>query len=276
VAAEAWLLPYIMDLRARFTFHDRSTSLRSETILLLNKEIVMRLCALALGIAAGIVLAPSAMMAADLGGGPPGRSIKDAPVNDQPRPSLPLYSWSGLYIGVHAGHGWSDVDWTAGGTTASDTGAGWLGGGQVGYNWQRGALVFGVEADISGSGIEGATPCPTAAADCGHDVNWLASVRGRLGIAGNGNRTLFYATAGAAWADVDYTATGAPGFSDRHFGWVAGGGIEHMLTSQLSARIEYLYYDFDGVTAPAGTLAGGAVDLDPSMHTVRAGFSFKF
>ena len=233
----------------------------------------MRLRALALGMGAAVMLASTAMtaMAADLGGGPPRDSLKDAPP-----PPLPLYSWSGLYIGVHAGYGWSDLDWTAGGTTVGDSGAGWVGGGQIGYNWQRGALVFGVEADISGSGLDGSITCPNSADACGHDVNWLASVRGRLGVTGNNNRTLFYATAGGAWADVDYTATGRPGFSDTHFGWVAGGGIEHMLTPNWSARIEYLYYGFDGATAPAGALAGGPVDLDPSMQTVRAGLSFKF
>jgi outer membrane immunogenic protein len=229
--------------------------------------------ALLLGIAAGVALAPAAM-AADLGGGPPRRgSIKDEPL--QP-PPLPTYSWSGLYIGVHAGYGWTDIDWTAGGTTVNDNGGGWLGGGQVGYNWQRGALVFGVEADISGSGIEGTTACPAALADCRHEIGWLASVRGRVGVAGNGNRTLFYATAGGAWADFDYAATGRPGFSDTQFGWVGGGGIEHFLTPKLSARVEYLYYSFDGVTAPTGALAGSPVDLDPSMHTVRFGLNLKF
>jgi outer membrane immunogenic protein len=236
-----------------------------------KKEIVMRLRTLVLGIAAGIALAPAAL-AADLGGGPARRgSLKDAAP-----PPMPLYSWSGLYVGGHAGYGWTDIDWTAAGSTVNDDGTGWFGGGQIGYNWQRGSLVFGVEADISGTGIEGSTACPNPAADCSHAINWLASVRGRLGVAANANRTLFYATAGGAWADVDYGATGRPGFSDTQFGWVAGGGIEHMLTPKLSARVEYLYYAFDGATAPAGTLAAGAVDLDPSLHTVRFGLNLKF
>src|SRR5262249_32748318 len=151
--------------------------------------------------------------------------------------------------------------------------------GQIGYNWQRGALVFGVEADITSGSIDGSTLCPAAPAfSCSHDVNWLASVRGRLGVAANGNRTLFYTTAGGAWVDTDYssTAPGTTGFSDRQFGWVVGGGIEHMLTPNLTARVEYLYYAFDGVTAPAGALAAGPVGLDPSMQTVRFGLNYKF
>ena len=118
----------------------------------------MTLRALALGMGAAECSSRPAAMAADLGGGPPRGSLKDAPP-----PPLPLYSWSGLYIGVHAGYGWTDLDWTAGGTTVNDSGAGWLGGGQVGYNWQRGALVFGVEADISSSGMDGSTTCPNSA-----------------------------------------------------------------------------------------------------------------
>src|SRR5262249_25089583 len=113
-----------------------------------KKETVMRtLRTLLLGLA-GVLLALPAI-AADLGGAPPRRRLKDEP----PASSLPLYSWSGLYIGVHVGYGWSDLDWTALGTTVSDNGGGWLGGGQIGYNWQRGSLVFGVEADISSSGM---------------------------------------------------------------------------------------------------------------------------
>jgi outer membrane immunogenic protein len=92
----------------------------------------------------------------------------------------------------------------------------------------------------------------------------------------NNNRTLLYATGGAAWADVDYASALGTGFSHTHTGWVAGGGIEHMLTQNLTARIEYLYYGFDSVTAPAGALAGGPTNVNPTTQTVRFGLNFKF
>jgi outer membrane immunogenic protein len=111
----------------------------------------------------------------------------------------------------------------------------------------------------------------------------MASVRGRAGIAVNNNRTLLYGTAGVAWADVDYVAadaaTGAAfgsGFSNTHVGWVAGAGIEHMLTQNLTARVEYLYYGFDSATAPAGALGGGPAAIDLNTQTVRFGLNFKF
>ena len=129
-------------------------------------------------------------------------------------------------------------------------------------------FVYGIEGDLSASWVDGGNGC------CGHSINWLASVRGRAGFTGFDNRTLFYVTAGAAWADVDYASIGS--HSDTHFGWVAGAGIERALTPNLSARVEYLYYDFDSVTAAGGTVGPGQPRLDPSMHTVRFGLNYKF
>jgi outer membrane immunogenic protein len=156
-------------------------------------------------------------------------------------------------------------------------------GGQIGYNIQVRQFVYGAEADLSSAWLDGSTACPGAGLNCGHSFNWMASVRGRAGITVNGNSTLLYGTAGVAWADVDYatkdTATGATfgtGFSNTHVGWVAGAGVEHMLTPNLSARVEYLYYGFDTVTAPAGALGGGPASLDLNTQTVRFGLNFKF
>ena len=216
--------------------------------------------ALMLGLVASAVLAP-AVMAADLGDGKRRGSY-------EPIPYQSPFTWTGFYVGTHLGYGWSDLDWQEAGFNGSHDASGWLVGGQVGYNWQAGRLVYGIEADISGSWIDGGNVC------CGHTVNWLASVRGRAGLTAFDNRTLFYVTAGAAWADVDYSSFGS--FSDRHVGWVAGAGIERALTPNLSARVEYVYYGFDSATAPAGTVAPGAANLDPTMQTVRFGLNFKF
>jgi outer membrane immunogenic protein len=206
--------------------------------------------------------------AADLGGPPSRRgSLKDAPapvVYERP------FSWSGLYIGANVGYGWSDVDWQDGFGPASHNGEGFLAGAQIGYNVQTGQFVFGVEADWSGAFIDG-----NNSTCCGHDFNWLASARGRAGIAINGNRTLLYGTGGAAWADVDYASTlpGVSGFSNTHFGWVAGGGIEHMLTQNFSARVEYLHYSFDDAT---GAVGGISTTVEPKLDTVRFGLNYKF
>jgi outer membrane immunogenic protein len=207
-----------------------------------------------------------AAAAADLGG-PRRGSLKDTPVADVPVVYERPFSWSGLYIGANVGYGWSDVDWQDTIGPGSHTGNGWLAGAQIGYNVQTGQFVFGAEADLSSAWIDGGNGC------CGHEFNWLASVRARAGIAFNGNRTLLYATGGAAWADVDYTSTIGSGFSNTHFGWVAGGGIEHMLTQNLSARVEYLHYSFDEASGVAGGLA---TTVEPTLDTVRFGLNLKF
>jgi len=222
-----------------------------------------------IALAAAAALATQAI-AADLGGA---RRARSAP----PPPPPPIieetsaFTWSGLYVGVHAGYSWTDIDWQE--TPAfngSHSGEGWLGGAQIGYNWQAGRFVYGLEADISSLWVDGGNAC------CNHEMSWLYSVRGRLGLASPDNRTLFYVTGGGAWADIDYASLGST-YSNNHFGWVIGGGIERALTPNMTARIEYLYYDFDSATAPAGTVAGGGIaDLDPSMHTVRLGLNFKF
>jgi outer membrane immunogenic protein len=213
------------------------------------------------------VLAPYAS-AADLG------DRRSRIARPEPAPSFPEpspFTWTGLYVGAHAGYGWSDVDWQDGTAfSGSHNGSGWLAGGQIGYNLQAGRLVYGLEADISSAWIDGDAGC------CGHSVEWLYTVRGRAGLASYDNRWLFYATGGAAWADIDYRSAGLGGHSDTHLGWVAGGGIERALTPNLTARVEYLYYDFESLSAPAGALGTSATDLDPTMHTVRFGLNLKF
>jgi outer membrane immunogenic protein len=230
---------------------------------------VMRAVAVAtlLGSAVGVLAHDAA--GADLGN-QRGRG-RIATIEPAPVPDAVPFSWTGLYVGAHAGYGWSDVEWQDGAFSASHDGSGWLAGGQAGYNLQAGRFVYGVEADVSSGWIDGGGDgC------CGHSVDWLYSVRGRLGLASIDNRWLFYATGGAAWADVEYRSAGFSGHSETQMGWVAGGGIERALTPRLTARVEYLYYDFDSVTAPPGALGAGATDIDPTMHTVRFGLNFKF
>ncbi len=193
------------------------------------------------------------------------------------------FSWTGFYVGGHAGLATGDTQGDpgiGGGLLSTDyivNGA--LYGGQVGYNWQSGLLVFGVEGSWSASTIQGNTAC-VAILECKRDVDWLATVTGRVGYAMG--RTLLYGMAGAAWADAS-THVGIVGIplvsgSATHNGWIAGFGFEYALSNHVSTRIEYAHVDLgsaDHGLAPAGgpVLVTDSVNL--KLDTIRLGVNVK-
>jgi len=217
----------------------------------------------------------------------------------------PVWSWTGFYAGLHVGGGWSDSsitqrnDFFPGFDTASfgsSNQAGVVGGGQIGYNWQFAPnWLLGIEGDISGTGIRnnnisaitaGGIPIGIGSnhvAD--QNVNWLASIRGRLGWVWD--RWLIYGTGGGAWADVDYhtdfTGVGItnPLTTNRTLsGWVAGGGVEYAVANNWTVRAEYLYYDFGDETVfhPNVAVVGTntITTFDNKIHVVRAAVNYKF
>ena len=93
----------------------------------------------------------------------------------------PVFTWTGPYVGINGGYGWGSSDISAPlGVGSLDT-DGWLVGGTLGYNWQMGSAVFGLEGDIAWSGIKGSTAC--GGTSCEVRNNWLGTARGRLGYA---------------------------------------------------------------------------------------------
>jgi outer membrane immunogenic protein len=221
--------------------------------------------ALLAGVAAVAGLGYSAS-AADLG-------VRAAP------PPPPVQSWTGFYLGAHAGAAWQrGTDWTfqdpngvintANLGQAGNTALGGIGGFQVGYNWQFApAWVAGIEGDFSWASLSdhrtaqplvfGGALTPNTAVQMSANTQWLASVRAKLGFTGWWN-TMFYATGGVAWADIEYAAqesneppTFATDFRSNiafdaiKTGWVAGGGAEWMATPNILLRAEYLYYNLN-------------------------------
>ena len=159
--------------------------------------------------------------------------------------------WSGGYLGVHAGYGWSDIFIGPGSLTPPGTpgttidGDGYLIGLLAGYNMQNGDMVYGVEADVSFGSIEAIHPTPTLPSV---EIDFMASVRARAGIVNNG--TYFFATAGIAFAEAEGIEIGnaGTGSSESHTGVVAGIGFDHKLEEDVLVRIEYLHSWFDDET----------------------------
>jgi outer membrane immunogenic protein len=210
-----------------------------------------------------------------------------------PAPPPPAYfSWTGCYIGGHLGGGWGEktvsVPTLAPGVSVTGDTSGFLGGGQVGCNFQFGSnWVIGIEGDGSGSDIRGdITQTVLGITGTAHaQTDWIASATGRLGWAWD--RWLLYAKGGAAWAGDKYSAF-IPVFneqleaSETRAGWTVGGGIEWALWSNWSAKAEYDYYDFGTRTLTlTGTFAGvpiqvPGVNVRQRISVGKFGINYRF
>jgi outer membrane immunogenic protein len=248
-------------------------------------------------------------------------SAADLPVKAPPIVAT-APSWTGFYGGVNAGWGWSKADYVATpfGTSAiadmpvqasGNQANGALFGGQVGYNWQIRNWLLGIEGDISGAGINGSgttnvpsiivPPLSNDGTMASVNVQWLASIRGRVGaLVGSG---LLYATGGAAWEGVQTTAfataetapavfgqTATGRFSTTKSGWVAGVGYEWMIAPKWTVRAEYLHYGFgngpnaalpyNGGNPPAGcAIPGCGANIatgNTNVDVVRVGVNYVF
>ena len=191
------------------------------------------------------------------------------------------FSWTGFYLGAHAGWEFTDIDHTYDINTAAQhkfhyDADGFAGGVHGGKNFQTGSIVLGVEGDWSWSNAKGTGLCVAACAGTGSNptfhVNSTGSLRGRAGLAVD--RTLWYLTAGVAAADVKITDVLQAGrVGGIHVGLVAGGGVEWAVTRDISFRTEYLFADYERKNYPLVTTPD-RIGFDTS--TVRAGITWHF
>src|SRR5258708_15668146 len=180
----------------------------------------------------------------------------------------PIYNWTGFYIGAMGGYGSED--------TSDLALKGGFGGGTVGYNWQTGMYVFGIEADAAGADISTSLGIPgLVSAD--DKIRALGTVRGRVGV--TFQQVLFYGTGGFAWADerVSASALGVS-ISDTktRTGWTAGGGVEWMFAPHWSVKGEYLYRSFGSENFFAGTIPGGIDSGTLNIHSGQVGVNYHF
>jgi outer membrane immunogenic protein len=218
------------------------------------KRIVLAAAALA-------VLAMGSANAADMGR----RSAMPAKA---PAYVAPIYNWSGFYVGINGGGGWGHSSVTGPLSTGGDFDVkGGLIGGTLGFNYQVGQVVYGLEGDIDWSNIKGSATCAVGVT-CEAKNNWLGTARGRIGYAFGS--FLPYVTGGLAVGDVKTTATGLGSASSTKAGWTLGGGVEAAISGPWTAKVEYLYVDLQSANAPAGA--------STEFHTnvVRGGLNYRF
>jgi outer membrane immunogenic protein len=193
-----------------------------------------------------------------------------APYYPTKAPAYVPYTWSGFYIGVNGGGGFGRSAWDS--TGGFDV-TGGLVGGTVGYNYQFGQAVAGIEGDIDWADINGTTTttCPLG---CKTSDTWLSTVRGRLGYAAD--RFMPFVTGGAAFSDIRATTPGFTGASTTKTGWTAGAGLEFALAGNWTVKAEYLYVDLGKFNC--GVACGAAVTDNVSFTTnlVRAGVNYRF
>jgi outer membrane immunogenic protein len=189
-------------------------------------------------------------------------------------PYVAAFNWTGGYVGLNAGYGW----------TSNRTGA--IGGAQIGYNWQVGTFVYGLEADIQASGESGtknvtdATGAITLSEN--RKMNYFGTARGRLGIAQD--RVLYYVTGGLAYTTIKRSVTGLVGAagtdsaSNSKAGYAFGGGIEWAFAQNWSAKVEYLYMGYSGTTNTYGALVPVTTVNNGRLtdNVVRVGVNYHF
>ncbi|QND52877.1 porin family protein [Phyllobacterium sp. 628] len=234
----------------------------------MNKSILSGLLFLCL-------LSPSTVYAAD--------AVADT-ASPEPLLAEPSFTWTGFYAGVNAGYGFGGDDRVGlrtGGIFRGSIGdlenSGFLGGAQIGYNYQINNIVLGLEADFQGGDINDdlSTAFLGSEVDAHSKINWFGTVRPRLGYAFD--RTMIYGTGGLAYGNVKYSVSiddvNDIESSKTRAGWTAGAGAEHAFTDHLTAKLEYQYINLGSRKIGDDVLSTEATS---DFHSVRIGLNYKF
>jgi outer membrane immunogenic protein len=188
-----------------------------------------------------------------------------------------IYNWTGFYVGGNAGFGWADASATYNGVisvTGTETLGGIVGGGQLGFNYQDGYTVYGIELDgqASSQRINSNFAGLVTLTD---KVPWFATLRGRVGI--GVEKYFVYVTGGAAYvgwhSDITVAGFGSATWSISRPAYTIGTGLETGVTRNLSVKVEYLFID----TGSFSTTYFGVIPITARLqdNIVRFGINYR-
>ena len=203
------------------------------------------------------------------------------------------YDWSGAYIGINGGYGTSNSDinniYFGGFPSPGDDGKldmnGGLVGGQLGYNYQTGNIVFGLEADLDYANLKGNHLFEFGGNPVNLDgeLSSIGTVRVRFGYAID--NLMIFATGGFAYGSTHAALTSivppviTASASKSYTGYTVGGGVEYGLSKNWTAKAEYLYADFgkrSNTYVFTNDIAEAVADTSLKSNIIRVGLNYKF
>jgi outer membrane immunogenic protein len=165
------------------------------------------------------------------------------------------------------------------------TASGFIGGGQIGCDYQAGVWVVGVQGMFDGSGMQGSNTDATGVFAVNSSIPWLATVTGRVGVTAAAT-VLVYAKGGGAWVRDNYTLSSiAPGgtalanANPTASGWTVGGGVEWSFAGNWSAFAEYNYLDFGTPGVTFTSIVGGPtfpINIKENINSFMVGVNYRF
>lgn len=218
------------------------------------------------------LLATSALVAVPFVANAADMAVKAAPVATVMAPAP--FTWTGWYIGGTIGYGKQEL--FRDDISRKSTSDGFTGGLHTGYNWQSGTFVYGWEADVSATSINGRVPT-TSFETTTVSSRLMATLRARMGLAFD--RSLIYATAGGSYMRARIFTDDNSGETTNHnvWGYVVGGGWEYAINNNLIYRAEGLYNVYDKTRSYDFSCGGGCEDVKINhVWNARTGFSYKF
>ena len=191
----------------------------------------------------------------------------------------PEYDWSGFYLGANFGGSWSDHTAKIAGTPWDPGATAFIGGLQLGYNWQAGIFLLGVEGDFDGSVFDRPhlldfLPTELGIVRASANQDWIGTLAGRIGV--TKDKWLLYGKAGGGWArdtaSLKFPDGTESSGSNSNGGWLLGGGLEYAFKPNWTVKLEYDYLGLGNWTVSKDP----DVDWNRDVQMIKMGVNYEF